>query len=330
MGDKNDIDKEVLLNISDTDLATIVPKIGHRVILRKRIEEEKIKLSATIASDSHQFVFCFHFVDFRENDSISSRASSTLISEHSDQIVHINEPFQLSPDNHLLNITLVNEAGPSTSQDHGGIDVTNDECGVINVFQSIENLGEQSKPKRARISSFATDFNLEEVLRKSRTGQAIINIYKLNQILDSASQSYLVDIIVSHCLNNECWRLTNDDFKTIASKVNILFPNENTDVYYCPPVHKRFSRENRSEASKGKLVDKYKNKITYLRKAGVVPLLRYSASVQSEVGSVIASDLTQSNEYIWLKNNIEPWQEVQTVWNKTYLLRTKSFSDEKV
>ncbi|XP_031328431.1 uncharacterized protein LOC116159564 [Photinus pyralis] len=95
-------------------------------------------------------------------------------------------------------------------------------------------------PKKPRLDTIES-FDLQQLLQKTRTGQAIVNIYKVKKVLDSISQSYLVDIIVCFFLNNEHWRLTNDDFEVIAGKIIALFPNENKDVYFCPPTQEKIS-----------------------------------------------------------------------------------------
>lgn len=59
--------------------------------------------------------------------------------------------------------------------------------------------------------------------------------------------------------------LKNDDFLYIAKEIVKLFPTENTSTYYIPPVSRKFSRIGKSLISRGKLVDKYRNKTRALK-----------------------------------------------------------------
>lgn len=61
--------------------------------------------------------------------------------------------------------------------------------------------------------------------------------------------------------------LTNDNFEQLATQIVELFPNECAESFYVPPVKKKDSRTHKSGISKGKLVDKYRNKCTFIRAA---------------------------------------------------------------
>lgn len=65
--------------------------------------------------------------------------------------------------------------------------------------------------------------------------------------------------------------LKNEDFDLLSKEIVELFPNELAAVYYLPPIRKRFSKDKKAGISRGKLVDKYRNKLTYLRKTGLLP-----------------------------------------------------------
>lgn len=48
------------------------------------------------------------------------------------------------------------------------------------------------------------------------------------------------------------------------------FPQEIPQVYFSSPIRKKKSRDNKSGIARGKLVDKYRNRLTFLREAGVL------------------------------------------------------------
>lgn len=60
--------------------------------------------------------------------------------------------------------------------------------------------------------------------------------------------------------------LTNEKLNDIADHIINLFPAECKEVYYCPPVKKGKSKTHKSGIAKGKLVDKNRNMLTFLRK----------------------------------------------------------------
>ncbi|KAL0110648.1 hypothetical protein PUN28_013913 [Cardiocondyla obscurior] len=55
--------------------------------------------------------------------------------------------------------------------------------------------------------------------------------------------------------------LVNKDFDILAQNIVKTFPTDSTYTYYIPPIPKRYSRINKSIVSRGKLVDKYRNRI---------------------------------------------------------------------
>ncbi|XP_011858271.1 PREDICTED: uncharacterized protein LOC105555840 [Vollenhovia emeryi] len=168
-------------------------------------------------------------------------------------------------------------------------------------------------------------FNLNEVLNSCRTGQAILSLYCSKGELDSACQIFLVDIIVQHFLNIEPFRrLTNDDFDSISNDIIEVFPKEVKETYYIPPIRKCNSKDNRCSVARGKLVDKYKNKITFLRTAGILPRCRIRKGFcENNVEELNSADL------IWLENNLDPWEEVIEKWDKTFSSRQKIFMSQE-
>lgn len=57
------------------------------------------------------------------------------------------------------------------------------------------------------------------------------------------------------------YSLTNQDFDYLAETIVKIFPTESACTYYIPPIPKRHSRTQKSIVSRGKLVDKYRNKM---------------------------------------------------------------------
>ena len=62
-----------------------------------------------------------------------------------------------------------------------------------------------------------------------------------------------------------CRILENDDFDYLAYKIKQEFPNECRQTYYVPPISRKVSKSGKSLMAKRQLIDKYKNKRTFIR-----------------------------------------------------------------
>lgn len=60
--------------------------------------------------------------------------------------------------------------------------------------------------------------------------------------------------------------MRNEDFDSLCKEIEEVFPTETRYTYYVPPVPKQYSRTNKPITSRGKLVDKYRNKIRDFKK----------------------------------------------------------------
>ena len=59
--------------------------------------------------------------------------------------------------------------------------------------------------------------------------------------------------------------MENSDVEFLSYKISELFPNECAGTYYVPPALQSVSKTGKSVMSKGKLIDKYRNKCTFIR-----------------------------------------------------------------
>ncbi|KAL0101893.1 hypothetical protein PUN28_018445 [Cardiocondyla obscurior] len=61
----------------------------------------------------------------------------------------------------------------------------------------------------------------------------------------------------------------NEDFEYISKQIIQLFPHESTETYFIPPITKKNSKENKPGISRGKLVDRFRNNIKFIK--SVIP-----------------------------------------------------------
>lgn len=74
-------------------------------------------------------------------------------------------------------------------------------------------------------------------------------------------------------------RLIDRDFQVLTDKIIEIFPEECAKTYYIGPIKKKDSRHKRHERSRGKLIDKYRNRRTYILESD--KLFNQSTSVHS-------------------------------------------------
>ncbi|XP_018371195.1 PREDICTED: uncharacterized protein LOC108766410, partial [Trachymyrmex cornetzi] len=221
------------------------------------------------------------------------------------------------------NITqsLLVEVSPSVTNDTQNIIILNNdkELTEIQKIETVENLKLES-------------FDLKALLQKTVTGQAIIASYNTRSGLPLKRQQYLANIIICYFFdNNVNVQLNNDKLNKIANHIITLFPAECKEVYYCPPVKKKDSKNHKSGIARGKLVDKNRNMLAFLRKC---QLIRSSSEKVQDKDSLNEAntdngedEVEQRESHNWLRNNFEPWEEVLYHWEKSFVFRKNLIHD---
>lgn len=85
--------------------------------------------------------------------------------------------------------------------------------------------------------------------------------------------------------------MKNEDFESISKEIEEVFPGETCYTYYIPPIRKKYSRNNKSITSRGKLVDKYRNKIRDFKKLAGYSLTECSSTSTSTYTSEVEGTL---------------------------------------
>ncbi|KAB0803135.1 hypothetical protein PPYR_00105 [Photinus pyralis] len=187
----------------------------------------------------------------------------------------------------------------------------------------------ESEPKKQKtLKSYLENFDLKNLLSGSAVGKALLSWYDIKGGFDSTRQSYLVDIITTEILNYTT-HLKNEDFNFLSSKIIALFPCETKEAYYLPPIKKRDSRDNKPGVAKGKLVDKFRNKLTFLRESGILPTRSGDKSTEAcddvQERAEFDSDETVKKSVVWLEHNREPFEEVCKHWDITFHCRRQQY-----
>ncbi|XP_039309196.1 uncharacterized protein LOC105204400 [Solenopsis invicta] len=194
--------------------------------------------------------------------------------------------------------------------------------------EDVASLSSQKTCTRKQTFALRTQsINIKEILYTNVQGKAIVKSYKRSQSLTRQSRNLIVDIILTELLN-EGTNLKNDDFQYIAEEIVKLFPTEVTTTYYIPPISKRVSRIGKSIISRGKLVDKYRNKIRILKHINEWKLpvddLHDHRTESSDSFDEAALDAKA-----WLQSHSMPWEIVVTKWKLTAEYRRKNIKSNR-
>lgn len=82
----------------------------------------------------------------------------------------------------------------------------------------------------------------------------------------------IISVFLCNCIYFFSIQLNNEKLNKIADHIITLFPAECKEVYYCPPMKSKDSKNHKSGIAKGKLVDKNRNMLAFLRKYQLIPL----------------------------------------------------------
>lgn len=86
------------------------------------------------------------------------------------------------------------------------------------------------------------------------------------QVMMKRTRQFLIYLLIFFLSR----RLTNEDFRRLSKHIVEQFPGEWHQVYFTSPIKKRNSKDSKSGIARGKLIDKYRNRLTLLRQSGIL------------------------------------------------------------
>lgn len=108
--------------------------------------------------------------------------------------------------------------------------------------------------------------DLKNFLENHPYGATILQIYNNSQDLDSSCLTILSNIIILELIKRKI-PVNHDGWRKITSETLNVFPTECTETFFVSPIKLKNSKKFKSEVSKGKFVDKYRNMQTFMRRA---------------------------------------------------------------
>ncbi|KAH0567661.1 hypothetical protein KQX54_011399 [Cotesia glomerata] len=249
--------------------------------------------------------------------------------DHSEKLSDPGSEFQDTDTKPTLGITDANfesSAGSSSLHTDNASIVTSIDISDLPVIsetdlQEPEQLLIVNSTSTSKRDSKLVNFDLRKILEDHPIGRALLRTALSNIPLEAQWQSYLCEIIVIHFLKSKK-ELVNDDFDKISKKIVEIFPNQCTQIYYVPTVKKTYSKRIKSEISKEKLVDKWRNINTIIRSLEnlTVNILKDHID-EPQTSSPLASKQ-------WLVNNRED-ADVLIHWDLSYDLRREEVENKK-
>lgn len=112
-------------------------------------------------------------------------------------------------------------------------------------------------------SSLSETLNVKNIFMTDVIGAALVEKSK-NSTLSNKDRDRISDILIT-CALNKYKRLDHIALKRLANDLVIIFPNEKVTTYFVDPIKKCESSNNRSERARGKLVEKYRNRLHLLK-----------------------------------------------------------------
>ncbi|XP_011707441.1 PREDICTED: uncharacterized protein LOC105462503 [Wasmannia auropunctata] len=82
---------------------------------------------------------------------------------------------------------------------------------------------------------------VREILKECEQGRMILRTYSQTKILSKHCRNILVELIVSYLLNTVKGPINKHDFLDLARGIVEIFPSEDINLYYKPPISKKES-----------------------------------------------------------------------------------------
>ncbi|XP_034951260.1 uncharacterized protein [Chelonus insularis] len=145
-------------------------------------------------------------------------------------------------------------------------------------------------------------------------GEVLTEEYRLNGELSDLSSLQLCDIIVSDLITSCDSYVSNDDLSDITDEILQIFPNEQRDTYYISPKRKRDTENNIHTKRRGRLGDKFANKLQRYRSMSGWSSKRKQSNAVKKIPVEISDEIKQL--LYWIEHN-NTFPEIIEYWRKT-------------
>lgn len=140
-----------------------------------------------------------------------------------------------------------------------------------------QNIQQDPPARQEKILSITSSASLNDALKKYDKGKLVLKAYEKSQCLEKKFSLMLCDIILLHEFDgNPNTYLSTKQFASLTKSITELFPNEKAESYFIPnrTVNGSMVR------ARGRLLDKYENRLKAFRGVGLIGSRRQKTSAQ--------------------------------------------------
>nr|XP_018907812.1 PREDICTED: uncharacterized protein LOC109037544 [Bemisia tabaci] len=180
-----------------------------------------------------------------------------------------------------------------------------------------QNIQQDPPARQEKILSITSSASLNDALKKYDKGKLVLKAYEKSQCLEKKFSLMLCDIILLHEFDgNPNTYLSTKQFASLTKSITELFPNEKAESYFIPnrTVNGSMVR------ARGRLLDKYENRLKAFRGVGLIGSRRQKTSAQVPLETSAVAGPEQAS-LDWLRLNHEPLDAVEKHWILTHQFR---------
>ncbi|KAE9532944.1 hypothetical protein AGLY_009372 [Aphis glycines] len=302
-----EIGKTELFNLTEDMIKELFPKIGKRSKFFTKLKEYK-RTSQGVSEELTYIPTLHQQDDVTYNEDISQMlieiqepiASADLFSDEN-LFPEGTSNILDSTRNSINNITDISERYISTEKN-------------INYVRTVQSEVQSEENPQSKIY-------ITTILNNYSDGKLVLKYYEAVGTLNQSMRNTLSSVVIKHeiqkCENN--LKIEKNKFLLLAEGIEKLFSNEIKETYFTP----YYKDGNNIISMKGKLYDKYCN-----LKNNINPNNNVTTD-SADVDNLNFIDSDYEDKILWLKNNTQPSQTLQTYWVETIELDFNHLYPEK-
>ncbi|XP_024877805.1 uncharacterized protein LOC112458415 [Temnothorax curvispinosus] len=218
------------------ELAEVIPSIGARIALQNYFRSNDDLCKEINAPSDNNLPLASTSTPFVTPSLTLALTPEEMFDESLDNTTSNND-IKASMEN-ATQSSFVEESSVNDTQNIVILDTYGHDSEIVKELQRIDET----------VDMMLENFDLKALLKKTVTGQAIIASYDARSGLSLRCQQYLANIIICHFFDNNInVQLNNEKLNKIADHIITLFPAECKEVYYCPPIKKKQSKDQKSD-----------------------------------------------------------------------------------
>uniref|UniRef100_A0A2S2NVE9 SAM domain-containing protein n=1 Tax=Schizaphis graminum TaxID=13262 RepID=A0A2S2NVE9_SCHGA len=293
-----EIDKKAFLSLTEDMIKELIPKIGKRAKFVQKLEKFK-RTTLEVFQENNVQPLILPPVNTNESDKFKNiQITDIEVFEFED----IPAPDNLYTQDLFQDETLY-RPGTSAIIDNGITSEVNEELTCKSSVYTVEE-------------SASKDY-IKKILNNYSDGNLVIKYYESVGSLNQSMRNTLASVIIKHEIQHNT-KIDKIKFLFLSNGIHNLFSNETKETYFTP----YYKEGHNITPMRGKLYDKYCNLKKEIKKTNDQSIDIPTNSI-SDDNSINLKNSDYEDKLLWLKNNVEPIQTLQTFWIETMEYRQK-------